>query len=77
MATDGGGTIDAVKDGETGFLCEVGDVERLAERAVAIIRDAALRARMSEAARAFVRERFALARMVDETLAACGIGAQA
>ncbi|MEY3026760.1 MAG: hypothetical protein RLZZ238_1657 [Planctomycetota bacterium] len=77
VATAGGGTIDAVKDGETGFLCEVGDVERLAERAVAIIRDAAMRARMSEAARAFVRERFALARMVDETLAACGIGARA
>jgi hypothetical protein len=32
-----------------------------------------MRARMSVRAREFVRERFGLARMVDETLAACGL----
>ena len=73
VATAGGGTVDAVEDGGSGFLCAVDDVDGLTARAESLLGDAAMRARMSVRARAFVRERFGLARMVDETLAACGL----
>ena len=73
VATAGGGTVDAVEDGGSGFLCEVDDVDGLAARATAILSDAAMRARMSSRAREFVRARFGMSRMVDETLEACGL----
>jgi glycosyltransferase involved in cell wall biosynthesis len=51
----------------------VDDVEALQARAGEILRDPALRARMSARAAAFVRERFGMERMVRETLDVCGI----
>ena len=73
VATAGGGTVDAVEDGGSGALCAVDDVEALQARAGEILRDPALRARMSARAAAFVRERFGMERMVRETLDVCGI----
>lgn len=69
VATRGGGTVDAVEDGESGYLCAVGDAASLAARVCELLRDDALRTRMSERARAFAQAKFGLARMVDETLA--------
>jgi glycosyltransferase involved in cell wall biosynthesis len=73
VATAGGGTVDALEDGGSGALCAVDDVEALQARAGEILRDPALRARMSARAAAFVRERFGMERMVRETLDVCGI----
>ncbi len=69
VATRGGGTVDAVDDGASGYLCPVGDTALLAQRTLELLNDDTLRARMSLRARAFVAERFGLDRMVAESLA--------
>jgi glycosyltransferase involved in cell wall biosynthesis len=47
---------EVVRDGVTGFLVEPGDREALARRILELLRDPALRERIGEAARAFIRE---------------------
>ena len=47
-----------VIDGETGFLCAVGDVEAMAAAGVRLLTDAALWQQMSTAAAADARKRF-------------------
>jgi glycosyltransferase involved in cell wall biosynthesis len=66
VATRAGGTGTVVRDGESGFLLEIGDVEGLARRLVELARDPELRRRLGETGAADVRERFATARMADE-----------
>ncbi len=69
VATAGGGTVDAVVDGKTGFLAGVTDVSGLTEGLTLLLRDEVLRVRLGEAGPAFVAGRFGLERMVDETTA--------
>lgn len=69
VATRAGGTADAVEDGGSGYLCDVGDANTLASRVCEILGDDALRERMSKRAKAFATETFDLCRMVDATLA--------
>ena len=66
VATRAGGTATVVRDGESGYLLEIGDVDGLARRLVGLARDPALRRRLGEAGAADVRERFATGRMADE-----------
>jgi glycosyltransferase involved in cell wall biosynthesis len=66
VATRAGGTATVVRDGESGFLLEIGDVEGLARRLRELARDPDLRRRLGETGAADVRERFATARMADE-----------
>ena len=54
-----GGLPEVVRDGETGVLCEVGDVEAMGAAALAILRDEGRWARMGAAAAADARARFA------------------
>jgi len=56
VASDAPGLRDSVRDGETGFLVAVGDVEGFARRIEALLRDDALATRMSSAALAWSRE---------------------
>jgi glycosyltransferase involved in cell wall biosynthesis len=51
VATRIGGNVDAVRDGETGFLVEPGDVAGLAARLAQLMDDDVLRARMGAQAR--------------------------
>jgi glycosyltransferase involved in cell wall biosynthesis len=53
-----GGLPEVVRDGETGFLVEPGNVEQLRDRISTLCRDPALATRMGQAARALVLERF-------------------
>jgi glycosyltransferase involved in cell wall biosynthesis len=69
VATDVGGTSEALVDGETGRLCASGDVEALAERVTELLADAELRARMGAAARGRHAALFSVERMVDGTAA--------
>ncbi len=69
VATSGGGTADAVEHEGSGFLCAVGDADDLARRALQILDNPVLRARMSKRAQAFVRSTFALDQMVDRSVA--------
>jgi glycosyltransferase involved in cell wall biosynthesis len=66
VATDAGGTAEAVVDGETGILVPRGDPEALADALARLLRHPGLRARMSAAAArraadVFVEERVAAA----------------
>jgi glycosyltransferase involved in cell wall biosynthesis len=63
---------EAVIDGETGLLVEPGNAEELGDAIEKLLDDESLRRRLSEAARAFVFERFdeeAVARLVFEKYA--------
>jgi glycosyltransferase involved in cell wall biosynthesis/SAM-dependent methyltransferase len=72
VATAGGGTVDAVAHGETGFLAGTDDSAALADHVTRLLTDDALRARMSAAGPGFITGRFDLNKMVDETIAAYG-----
>jgi glycosyltransferase involved in cell wall biosynthesis len=60
VATDVGGTAEAVLDGETGFLVPASDVDALAERLTALGADPELRLRQGQAGRARAGELFTL-----------------
>src|SRR6185503_16362756 len=66
VATRVGGVPDVVREGEDGFLVEVGDVEAMADRLALLANDPELRARMGGAARTRVLERYAVDRLVDD-----------
>jgi glycosyltransferase involved in cell wall biosynthesis len=53
-----GGTKEAVKGGESGFLLELGDTEGLADRLLKLLGDDALRLKMGAAGRRFVTENY-------------------
>ena len=58
IASHAGGLPEVVADGESGYLVKVGDVNAMSERAIEILRDPELRARMGKRARALALERF-------------------
>ena len=66
VATRVGGVPDVVREGEDGFLVEVGDVDGLAERLARLAADPELRARMGGEARARVLARYSVGRLVDD-----------
>jgi N-acetyl-alpha-D-glucosaminyl L-malate synthase BshA len=59
IATRTGGLPEVVVEGETGYLLPVGDVERMAERAIEVLRDDQKRRSMGRRAREVAIERFA------------------
>jgi trehalose synthase len=61
-----GGITQQIDDGANGFL--VDSVEQAAERIVALLKDRSLAARLGEAARATVRDRFLMTRLVEDWL---------
>ena len=66
VATDAGGTATVVRDGVSGLLAPIGDVDALAAHLVRLARDPALRQRLGRQGADDVRGRFATARMADE-----------
>ena len=73
VATPVGGIRETVVDGRTGRLVPLRDVEALAAAIVEVLDEPDAAHRMAETARARVLERFAVERMVAETLALYGI----
>lgn len=67
VATRVGGTPEAVRDGETGWLIGHSDPVALADSLVSAARDAAARRRFGAAGLALAHERFGADRMVAET----------
>jgi len=51
-----GGTPDAIRDGETGFLVDPNNVEEIAERTIRLLEDRSLRERMGRAGREWARQ---------------------
>jgi glycosyltransferase involved in cell wall biosynthesis len=66
VATRVGGVPDVIREGEDGFLVEVGDVAALADRLARLAQDPELRSRMGGAARERVLARYAVDRLVDD-----------
>jgi glycosyltransferase involved in cell wall biosynthesis len=66
VATRVGGLPDVVREGESGFLVEPGDVDALADRLAELARDPKLRERMGAAGREGTPSRYAVARLVDD-----------
>jgi glycosyltransferase involved in cell wall biosynthesis len=66
VATRVGGVPDVVRDGEDGFLVELGDLDALAARLAELAADPELRARMGAAGRARVLPRYAVERLIDD-----------
>ena len=64
VSSDVGGLPEVNRDGETGFLRPVGDVDGMTEAARRVLSDPALHARMSEAARRLAVERFDIDQIV-------------
>lgn len=48
IGTNVGGIPEVIKDGETGFICEVGDTETISAKAVQLLTDEELHKRMAE-----------------------------
>jgi glycosyltransferase involved in cell wall biosynthesis len=66
VASDSGGIREVVKDGETGVLCAVGDVDGMARASIRILRDEHRWSAMSTAAAADARARFGLDAIVGQ-----------
>jgi len=66
IGTNVGGLPEVVRDGETGFLCPVGDVDGMAAAAIGLFRDPDRWQAMSVLGAADARERFSLDAIVAE-----------
>jgi glycosyltransferase involved in cell wall biosynthesis len=64
------GVPEIIRDGETGFIFELGDPAGLAEHMRALAGDAGLRSRMGRAAREWIASAFTIHAMIEGTLAA-------
>jgi len=73
VATRVGGIPEVVKDGETGFLVERGDVRGIADRILRLLADRNLRERLGRAGQELVSTRFDLSRNVAQLLRLYGI----
>jgi glycosyltransferase involved in cell wall biosynthesis len=69
IGTDLGGIPEAIREGETGFVVPVGDVDALADRMETLVADPALRERMGAAAHDYISATFTVQAMVAGTLA--------
>jgi len=68
VATNIGGSVDQVADGQTGFLVPPSDPPALAEKLLVFYKDRELLARMSQQAARRVTENFSLERMLAKML---------
>jgi glycosyltransferase involved in cell wall biosynthesis len=73
VTTDVGGAREAILEGRTGFLGPNDDAGAIGAMACRILEDADFRERAAIAGPAFVRHRFNMERMLDETIALYGL----
>lgn len=66
IGSNAGGIPEVIRDGETGFLCGVGDVDAMSEAAIGVLSDRARWHAMSTLAASDARERFSLDAIVAE-----------
>jgi N-acetyl-alpha-D-glucosaminyl L-malate synthase BshA len=66
IGTNAGGLPEVVRDGETGYLCPVGDVDAMSEAALSILRDRDKWNAMSKLGASDARERFSLEQIVSQ-----------
>ncbi|HEY3366282.1 MAG TPA: N-acetyl-alpha-D-glucosaminyl L-malate synthase BshA [Symbiobacteriaceae bacterium] len=66
VATEVGGLPEVVVDGETGFLCPLGDVEAMSRQSVRLLQDPEMHRQFSAASVHRVRQSFCAARVVPQ-----------
>ncbi|KZZ86389.1 N-acetyl-alpha-D-glucosaminyl L-malate synthase BshA [Bacillus sp. SJS] len=66
IGTNIGGIPEVISDGENGFIVEVGDIEKAAEKAVALLSSQDLHSRFSEQAMTAARENFKTDQIVEQ-----------
>jgi glycosyltransferase involved in cell wall biosynthesis len=66
VAYDSDGASEVCLEGETGFLIRPGDLSTLQNRVLLLASDPKLRTQLGQQGQQFVRERFAVQRMVDD-----------
>lgn len=66
VGTRAGGLPEVVRDGETGFLCGVGDIDAMSEAALSVLRDGDKWKSMSDLGASDARERFSLDEIVSQ-----------
>ncbi len=66
VASDAGGLPEVIKEGETGFLVGIGETDKMAERALSILKDPELREKMGKNARKRALKEFSAAKVVDK-----------
>ena len=77
VVTDAGGTCETVDQGQTGFVVSEATPDALAEASARVLQDRGFCEDIRNRGPAFVRTRFGLERMIDETLKAYGMAANA
>ena len=73
VATRVGGIPELITDGVTGHLVERGDTQAMSDKLLTLLGDSALRARMGEAGRGVVSEKFDLRKNVTQLINSYGI----
>jgi glycosyltransferase involved in cell wall biosynthesis len=73
VATDAGGTREAIAEGETGWCCGKPDSAEIAARVVTVLADGERLKCLRQAGPRFITERFGTAQMIDQTLRLYGI----
>jgi len=66
LGTASGGVVEVVECGTTGYLCEVGDTETMAARAIQLLTDEALAKQMGRRGRERAARLFSKERIVDQ-----------
>ncbi len=66
IGSNAGGLPEVVRDGETGFLCGVGDVDGMARSAISLLKDKAAWQKMSDLGAKDARARFSLDAIVSQ-----------
>jgi glycosyltransferase involved in cell wall biosynthesis len=67
VASDTGGMSEIIREGETGYLCPSGDLDRFAERVIRLLRDPELRTRFGQNGRALVEDQYSWTRVAEMT----------
>jgi glycosyltransferase involved in cell wall biosynthesis len=73
VATRVGGIPELIANGRSGFLVERSDTVAMSERILTLLADPELRARMGQAGREIVSEKFDLRKNVAQLIASYGI----
>jgi glycosyltransferase involved in cell wall biosynthesis len=71
VAYDCDGAREICFDGKTGFLIQPGDLQSLAEKIILLSNDPALREKLGKSGSDFVRDNFAVEKMVDAIYTLC------
>ncbi|MDE5411898.1 N-acetyl-alpha-D-glucosaminyl L-malate synthase BshA [Alkalihalobacterium chitinilyticum] len=66
IGTNIGGIPEVIEDGKTGYICEVGDISTISDKAISLLTDEDLHKHMSESAQKRVIDHFSSKDIVDQ-----------